>query len=77
MKVVPTDPPTSPQVFAVGLEAVSQSPLQARVQSSAGIAYIEPQGVVKLAFPEYSGLEGFNVCLNLHNSYINLFLLLL
>ena len=50
-----------PQVFAVRLEAISQSPLEARAQPGVDIAYIEPQGVVKLAFPEYSGLEGLNV----------------
>lgn len=48
------------QVFAVRLSAFS-TPLEARVVPSAAVAYIEPRGVVKLAYPEFSGLEGHNV----------------
>ena len=57
-QATPTYPPTHPEVFAVVLSLESLSPLEARVREDAAVAMVEPRGVVRLAYPSYSGVEG-------------------
>ena len=61
-QATPREPHGEPEVFVVSLSVVSQTDnFPSEVDTDAGTAYIEPQGVVQLARGDYSGVEGQEV----------------
>lgn len=60
-QATPTDPPSSPEVFAINLYIESLSTLSAKIADGRGTAVVEPRGVVKLRYDSHSDPEGSTV----------------